>query len=91
MTDIIFKIITFPDRALARLAIKLIKIYQATFSPDHSVSGAGDPLKGCKFYPSCSNYGIGALEKHGFVTGVPRIAWRVLRCHPWSHGGVDHP
>jgi hypothetical protein len=84
-------VLTFPDRALAQITIKFIKIYQATFSPDHSVSGVGDPLKGCKFYPSCSNYGIEALEKYGFVTSVPRIVWRVLRCHPWSHGGVDHP
>lgn len=84
-------VLVWPDRALAKLSIGLIKIYQAILSPDHSVSGIGDPLKGCKFYPSCSNYGIQALEKHGFVFGVPKIIWRVLRCHPWSHGGVDTP
>ncbi len=84
-------VLNFPDKALAQLATKLIKIYQATFSPDHSVSGVGDPLKGCKFYPSCSNYGIEALEKYGFISGSPRIVWRVLRCHPWSHGGIDKP
>jgi len=86
-----WKILLWPDQALAKISIKLIKIYQATFSPDHSVSGIGDPLKGCKFYPCCSNYGIQALEKYGFIVGVPRTIWRVLRCHPWSHGGVDYP
>jgi len=86
-----WNLILWPDRALAALTIKLIKVYQATLSPDHSVSGVGDPLKGCKFYPSCSNYGIEALKKHGFVFGVPKIVWRILRCHPFSNGGVDHP
>jgi len=86
-----WKLLLWPDTVLAAVTIKLIKVYQATLSPDHSVSGAGDPLKGCKFYPSCSNYGIEALKKHGFVFGVPKIIWRVLRCHPFSHGGVDHP
>jgi len=81
----------WPDKVLAKGLIKLIKGYQHTFSPDHSVSGMGDPLKGCKFYPSCSNYGIKALEKHGFIWGTLKTGWRVLRCHPWSHGGVDHP
>lgn len=87
----IWKILLWPDRMLARLTIRLIKMYQATFSPDHSVSGVGDPLKGCKFYPTCSCYAVKVLENDGFVLGLPRIIWRVLRCHPWSHGGVDHP
>lgn len=84
-------ILHFPDRALARLSIGLIKIYQATFSPDHSAGSQGDPLKGCKFYPSCSNYGIETFKKHGFVAGTPKVVWRILRCHPWSSGGVDQP
>jgi len=83
------QIFTWPDRALASLSVKLIKLYQATFSPDHSAGGKGNPLNGCKFYPSCSQYGVQAFKKHGFVFGLPKVMWRVLRCHPWSQGGVD--
>lgn len=43
----------------------------------------------CKYYPSCSSYGITALRTHGFFRGGAMAAWRVLRCNPWSHGGVD--
>jgi putative membrane protein insertion efficiency factor len=45
----------------------------------------------CKYYPSCSEYASGALRKHGLVKGSAKTAWRLLRCNPWSHGGVDHP
>jgi uncharacterized protein len=44
----------------------------------------------CKFHPSCSQYAIDALYKYGLVRGSLKAAWRLLRCHPWSHGGVDY-
>ena len=43
----------------------------------------------CKFYPSCSNYAATAISRHGFK-GLLMTASRLLRCHPWSHGGVDY-
>jgi len=43
----------------------------------------------CKFYPSCSNYAITAIGRYG-VKGVAMAAWRILRCNPWSLGGVDY-
>ena len=43
----------------------------------------------CKYYPSCSSYALTAIQSHG-LTGVAMAAWRVLRCNPWSHGGVDY-
>jgi uncharacterized protein len=43
----------------------------------------------CKFHPSCSQYAIDALRKYGFLKGSYLAARRLLRCHPWSHGGVD--
>ena len=43
----------------------------------------------CKYHPSCSQYAIDALRKHGLVSGSLRAGWRLLRCNPWSHGGVD--
>jgi putative membrane protein insertion efficiency factor len=54
-----------------------------------SPAAAGAPT--CKYYPSCSQYASGALRKHGFVKGSAKTAWRLARCNPWSHGGVDHP
>ena len=44
----------------------------------------------CKFHPSCSQYAIDALGRYGFVRGSVLAGWRLLRCHPWSRGGVDH-
>lgn len=63
------------------LLIGLIRAYQLLISP----------LLGprCKYYPSCSSYGLEAVRRHGAVTGFVLAAWRVLRCNPWSHGGVD--
>jgi putative membrane protein insertion efficiency factor len=45
----------------------------------------------CKYHPTCSQYAIEALRKHGLLKGSVLAAWRVLRCNPWSDGGVDHP
>jgi uncharacterized protein len=47
--------------------------------------------KVCLFYPSCSEYFILAVQKHGLVRGVCKGAWRVCRCNPLSHGGFDPP
>ena len=43
----------------------------------------------CKYHPSCSQYAIDALRRHGFFKGTVLAGWRLLRCNPWSHGGVD--
>lgn len=50
---------------------------------------AGAPT--CKYYPTCSAYASQAIRKHGLARGSLMSAWRLLRCNPWSHGGVDHP
>ena len=44
----------------------------------------------CKYHPTCSQYAADALHKHGLVRGSLRAAWRIARCNPWSHGGVDY-
>ena len=44
----------------------------------------------CRFYPSCSAYAITALERFGPVKGTWLTVRRLLRCHPWNPGGVDH-
>jgi putative membrane protein insertion efficiency factor len=43
----------------------------------------------CKYHPSCSQYAIDALRQYGLFRGVVLAGWRLLRCNPWSHGGVD--
>ena len=44
----------------------------------------------CKYHPSCSQYAIDAFREVGLVRGAILAGWRVLRCNPWSHGGVEH-
>jgi putative membrane protein insertion efficiency factor len=43
----------------------------------------------CRYYPSCSHYGYEAISVHGAAKGSLLAGWRVLRCNPWSAGGVD--
>ncbi len=43
----------------------------------------------CRYYPSCSTYAVGALREHGPLRGTALATGRLLRCHPWSIGGVD--
>ncbi|HLD49235.1 MAG TPA: membrane protein insertion efficiency factor YidD [archaeon] len=45
--------------------------------------------KHCKYYPSCSEYAEIAIKKHGSVKGFFYMIYRLLRCNPWSRGGVD--
>lgn len=45
----------------------------------------------CKYYPSCSEYAVQAVREFGVARGVVLAGWRLLRCNPCSHGGVDHP
>ena len=68
--------------------LKLIKIYQATISPDHGVVFAGGLMR-CRFYPSCSQYTYEAIERHGAIKGALKGLARILRCNPLSKGGVD--
>ena len=43
----------------------------------------------CRYYPSCSSYGLTAIQRFGVIRGVTMATWRILRCNPWSAGGVD--
>jgi hypothetical protein len=67
---------------LALPLIWLVRGYQLVISP----------LLGptCKFYPSCSAYAVTALSRYGPLKGTWLAAHRLVRCHPWSHGGVDY-
>lgn len=46
-------------------------------------------IRCCRFYPSCSEYAIGAVEKHGVLFGGVKSVWRLIRCNPFSRGGYD--
>jgi putative membrane protein insertion efficiency factor len=49
------------------------------------------PLYGdvCRYYPTCSSYGLQQVQQRGVVAGAVLTAWRILRCNPFSKGGVD--
>ncbi|MFM6963227.1 MAG: membrane protein insertion efficiency factor YidD [Micrococcales bacterium] len=49
------------------------------------------PLYGdvCRYHPTCSAYGLGQLQQRGVIAGSVLTIWRILRCNPWSRGGVD--
>jgi len=49
------------------------------------------PLYGdvCRYYPSCSAYGLGSVQQRGLVVGAGLTAWRIVRCNPWAAGGID--
>jgi putative membrane protein insertion efficiency factor len=59
----------------------LISAYQKFISPAFAPR--------CKYYPSCSTYALTAITTYG-LKGVGMAVWRVLRCNPWSYGGVDY-
>lgn len=70
-------------------AIMMLRMYQKTLSFDHGLFSHMFPNGFCRYYPTCSEYTIRALKKHGFLKGGLMGAWRVLRCNPWSKGGYD--
>lgn len=43
----------------------------------------------CRYYPSCSSYAVEAVRELGILRGTILASWRVVRCNPWSQGGVD--
>ncbi|MCW5619877.1 MAG: membrane protein insertion efficiency factor YidD [Burkholderiales bacterium] len=64
-----------------QIGVVFIRLYQYTLSP----------LLGqrCRFHPSCSDYAIEALSKHGSLRGCWLSLRRLSKCHPWHPGGVD--
>ena len=44
----------------------------------------------CRFYPTCSQYALTAIERFGIIKGTVLAAWRILRCNPYCRGGIDY-
>jgi uncharacterized protein len=71
-----------PRNPVTWLLVGLVRAYQLVVSPWFAPR--------CRYYPSCSTYAVTALRVHGPIRGTALAIWRVLRCNPWSLGGVDH-
>lgn len=74
------------DQLSARTLLAAIHLYQRTLSPRMSGWGVH-----CRFQPTCSHYGEGAIRKYGGYVGTARTAWRLLRCGPWTPAGTVDP
>lgn len=66
---------------MKRLLIALLRTYQYAISPFLG--------RRCRYYPSCSEYAVEAVEKYGAIKGGWLGVKRVCRCHPWHPGGYD--
>ncbi len=63
------------------ICVLILTAYRAVISPLY-----GDV---CRYYPSCSAYALGSIQRYGVVRGVWMGSRRIARCHPWAAGGVD--
>jgi putative membrane protein insertion efficiency factor len=68
--------------AVRRAAIAPIRGYQRVISPMFP--------RRCKYHPTCSQYAVDSVREFGVARGAVLAGWRLLRCNPWSHGGVDY-
>jgi len=66
---------------LKKMMLLIIRFYQKFISPITPPS--------CRFYPTCSHYGMEAIQKHGALRGGFLTIVRILKCHPFHPGGVD--
>ncbi|MFZ5364386.1 MAG: membrane protein insertion efficiency factor YidD [Patescibacteria group bacterium] len=80
---------TLVTLAARKTVLKIIRIYQKTLSFDHGAFSFLFPNGFCRFHPTCSEYGYAAIEKYGVFRGGGKALWRILRCNPFSKGGLD--
>ncbi|HSP71970.1 MAG TPA: membrane protein insertion efficiency factor YidD [Gaiellaceae bacterium] len=66
--------------------MKYVSMVIRAVLPSYGLAGAPT----CKYHPSCSQYASDALHKYGLFKGTAKAVWRILRCNPWSKGGVDY-
>jgi uncharacterized protein len=70
-----------PSRALRRVVLAPIVLYQRVISPSIP--------RRCKYEPTCSRYAVQAISRYGVLRGLVLAGWRLLRCNPFSYGGYD--
>ena len=68
---------------MRHVGVALVQIWRFTF-------GRLTPAGTCKYHPTCSQYAIDSFRAHGLLKGGLFAGWRLVRCNPWSHGGVDY-
>lgn len=68
---------------MTRLLVLAVRAYQRLVSPLIP--------RRCRYHPTCSAYAVEAIRLHGPARGMVLATWRLLRCNPWSRGGVDQP
>jgi putative membrane protein insertion efficiency factor len=74
----------------AAVATGFVYLYRWTLAPVLATLGGVLPgTQCCKYEPSCSQYALEAFRRYGIARGLVLAAWRLGRCNPWSHGGVD--
>jgi len=66
---------------MARILMLMIRAYQVILSPFFGQQ--------CRFYPTCSQYALEAINRHGAIVGSYYTMRRLIRCHPWHAGGHD--
>jgi len=86
---IMLKVLKFIFELPKYSVLGMIRIYQKLFSFDHAFWARPDKFRVCVFYPSCSEYTYQAIERFGLLKGGLLGAWRVIRCNPFSRGGID--
>ena len=68
---------------MQKLILNFLKFYKKAISPYLRAQ--------CKFYPTCSEYAVLAIKKFGILKGIFKIFNRLIRCNPFSKGGIDFP
>ncbi|MGW8161163.1 MAG: membrane protein insertion efficiency factor YidD [Desulfobulbales bacterium] len=71
----------FLQKWCVKLLLSIIRAYQFLISPLFPPA--------CRFTPTCSQYAIDAIKRHGVWRGLGMSVWRILRCHPFNSGGYD--
>jgi len=70
---------------MTRILLAVLEFYRRWLSPVVHSTGQG----GCRYVPTCSEYATVAIATHGPLKGTALAIWRVMRCHPFSRGGLD--
>lgn len=79
MRRIVLEVLLFPRN----IAVAILKVYRRVISPLYG--------QVCRYYPSCSLYTLRAIQYHGALWGIGLGAVRIVKCNPFSRGGIDDP